>query len=75
MSLMSMQFLLGTINTTPDFFLDELQEILQVYRGVNVSQATVWRTLKRAGFTMKKVCLVEMCCSPLIIRAGHQNCC
>ncbi|KAF8120461.1 hypothetical protein EV363DRAFT_1189650 [Boletus edulis] len=49
-------FLLGTINKTPDLYLDELQEMLAVSCGVNISRATVWRTLRRTGLTMKKVC-------------------
>jgi hypothetical protein len=36
-------------------YLDEIQEMLVATCGVNVSRTTVWRTLRRAGFTMKKV--------------------
>lgn len=50
-----MQFLLGTIQQCPDLYLDELQEMMALSCGVNVSRSTVWHTLKRAGFTMKKV--------------------
>ncbi|KIK85510.1 hypothetical protein PAXRUDRAFT_40987, partial [Paxillus rubicundulus Ve08.2h10] len=49
------EFLLGTITKTPDLYLDELQEVLAVSCGCMVSHATIWRTLRRAGFTMKKV--------------------
>ncbi|KIJ04708.1 hypothetical protein PAXINDRAFT_24918, partial [Paxillus involutus ATCC 200175] len=49
------QFLLGTIQKTPDLYLDELREMLATSCGVDVSRATIWRTLRRAGFTMKKV--------------------
>ncbi|KIK10986.1 hypothetical protein PISMIDRAFT_76308, partial [Pisolithus microcarpus 441] len=49
------QFLLGTIQKAPDLYLDELQEMLVQSCGVEVSRATVWWTLQRAGFTMKKV--------------------
>jgi transposase len=49
------QFLLGTIRETPDMYLDELREILAITCGVNASPSTLWRTLHRAGFTMKKV--------------------
>ncbi|KAF8137588.1 hypothetical protein EV363DRAFT_1124857, partial [Boletus edulis] len=47
-------FLLGTITKTPDLYLDELQEMLAVSCGRIVSRATIWRTLRKAGFTMKK---------------------
>ncbi|KAH7923726.1 hypothetical protein BV22DRAFT_1014843, partial [Leucogyrophana mollusca] len=50
-------FLLGTVQNTPDLYLDELQEMLAVSCGVEVSRSTVWRTLQRAGFSMKKVSL------------------
>jgi hypothetical protein len=46
---------LGTARQTPDIYLDELRETLSTHCGVNVSESTVWRTLRRAGFTMKKV--------------------
>ncbi|KIK13389.1 hypothetical protein PISMIDRAFT_48594, partial [Pisolithus microcarpus 441] len=48
------EFLLGTIRKMPDLYLDELQEMLATSCGVEVSRATVWRTLHWAGFTMKK---------------------
>ncbi|KIO09220.1 hypothetical protein M404DRAFT_104481, partial [Pisolithus tinctorius Marx 270] len=48
------EFLLGTIQKVPDLYLDELQEVLATTAGVEVSRSTVWRTLHRAGFTMKK---------------------
>ena len=50
-----LQFLLGTVEKSPDVYLDELQEMLATSCGVYVSRATVWRTLRKAGFTMKKV--------------------
>jgi len=49
------EFLLGTIRQSPDLYLDELQEMMAVSCGIDVSRATVWRTLRRAGFTMKKI--------------------
>jgi transposase len=51
------QFLLGTVQQTPDLYLDELCEILATNCGVKVSRATVWRTLRASAFTMKKVCI------------------
>ncbi|KIK75344.1 hypothetical protein PAXRUDRAFT_44168, partial [Paxillus rubicundulus Ve08.2h10] len=50
----NVEFLLGTITKTPDLYLDELQEMLAVSCGHTVSHATIWHTLRRAGFTMKK---------------------
>jgi hypothetical protein len=40
----------------PDMYLDELQEMLVVTQGVQVSKSTIWRRLKAGGFTLKKVC-------------------
>ncbi|KIK93042.1 hypothetical protein PAXRUDRAFT_42827, partial [Paxillus rubicundulus Ve08.2h10] len=48
------EFLLGMVQKTTDLYLDELQEMLQASCGMEVSCATVWRTLCRYGFTMKK---------------------
>lgn len=53
------QFLLGTIRRSPDLYLDELQEMMAVSCGIDVSRSTVWRTLRRAGFTMKKVRIIQ----------------
>jgi hypothetical protein len=50
-----MQFLLGTIEKAPDLYLDELQEILAALCGRTVSKSTIWCTLHKTGFTMKKV--------------------
>ena len=36
-------------------YLDELKEILEISCGVSISRSTIWRMLRRAGFTMKKV--------------------
>jgi transposase len=49
------QFLTGVIRHSPDVYLDELRELLEDKRGCEVSEATLWRSLKRCGFTMKKV--------------------
>ncbi|KIJ04808.1 hypothetical protein PAXINDRAFT_41827, partial [Paxillus involutus ATCC 200175] len=45
----------GTIEKALDLYLDELQEMLAVSCGVQVTCLTVWRTLRSKGFTMKKV--------------------
>ena len=50
-----LQFLLGTVEKMPDIYLDELQDMLAASSGVQVSRATIWRTLRNAGLTMKKV--------------------
>jgi transposase len=55
LAIIAIQFLLGTVRRTPDLYLDELQEMLSTTCGVTVSQSTVWRTLRKAGFTLKKV--------------------
>lgn len=58
------QILFGSIRKQPDYYLDELQEIMNTTCGVEVSKATVWRTLHKAGFTMKKVrfaAVVDIC--------------
>jgi len=49
------EFLLGAVNQQPDLYLDELKEILEISCGVSISRSTIWRTLRRAGFTMKKL--------------------
>jgi transposase len=49
------QFLFGTIRHTPDLYIDELQEMLAVNCGQDVSRSTIWRMLRRGGFTLKKV--------------------
>ncbi|KAF8120494.1 hypothetical protein EV363DRAFT_91316 [Boletus edulis] len=51
----NVEFLLDVIQKAPDSYLDELQEMLGVSSGVEVSRATIWRSLRRAGFTMKQV--------------------
>ncbi|KIJ08893.1 hypothetical protein PAXINDRAFT_88229 [Paxillus involutus ATCC 200175] len=50
-----LQFLLGTIEKAPDLYLDELQEMLAASCGRTVSKSTIWHTLRKTGFTMKKV--------------------
>jgi len=50
-----LQHLLTTMTNMPDVYLDELCLDLQAKCGVVVSLNTVWRTLQKGGFTMKKV--------------------
>jgi hypothetical protein len=52
--------LLKTVKDAPDLYLDELREELKLATGVSASIPTVWRTLRRVGYTMKKVCNVVL---------------
>ncbi|KAJ7474619.1 Homeodomain-like protein [Mycena galericulata] len=49
------KFLCGIVRHSPDIYLAELQEVLEDRLGVEVHESTLWRPLKRWGFTMKKV--------------------
>ena len=49
------QFLLGSIGSNCDAYLDELRDSLSVICGKEVSKPTVWRALRRCGYRMKKV--------------------
>ena len=51
----TIKHLFNTLNNTPDLYLDELRLELQEKFGVSVSLSTIWRTLKKGGYTMKKV--------------------
>ena len=42
-------------------YLDEIQEQLEVWRGAIVSAASIWKALKRTGYSMKKVHLGGNC--------------
>ena len=53
------QYLLSAVDFRRDLFLDELKNILGGASGKFVSDSTIWRTLERAGFTMKKVWLLR----------------
>ncbi|KAF8800956.1 hypothetical protein BYT27DRAFT_7008402, partial [Phlegmacium glaucopus] len=48
------QFLQGLVRHSPNVYLDEMRELLETRRGINVGKPTVWRALIRSGFTMKK---------------------
>ncbi|KAJ7643280.1 hypothetical protein B0H17DRAFT_834714, partial [Mycena rosella] len=48
-------FLTGLVRHSPDVYLEELRESLEETSGKEVSDSTIWRSLKRSGFTMKKV--------------------
>ncbi|KAF8119206.1 Homeodomain-like protein [Boletus edulis] len=68
--LRDIDFLLGTVQKTPDLYLDELREILAQNCGVHVSLSSVWRTLRSAGFTMKKVCFKSFI-NTIQLYSGH----
>jgi hypothetical protein len=42
--------------STPDMYLDKLHLELQEVCGVSVSLSTVWGTLIKGGYFIKKVC-------------------
>jgi transposase len=46
--------MLALIEQTPDIYLDEIQKQLHELHNVNVSLASLYRTLKRLGMSMKK---------------------
>ena len=50
-----LQFLLGTTQRVRDPYLDGLQEMLEVSRGIELTREAVWKALLRAGWKMKKV--------------------
>ncbi|KIL55693.1 hypothetical protein M378DRAFT_17709 [Amanita muscaria Koide BX008] len=49
------RFLRGTVRHSPEIYLDEMQEIMEDRLGVDVSESTIWRALRRSGFTLKKL--------------------
>jgi transposase len=49
------KFILGLLEHSPDLYLDEIQEQLFSQHDVDVSLATIWRTLKRLGMSSKSV--------------------
>lgn len=48
--------MVALIEQTPDIYLDEIQEYLSVQHDIDVSLATISRTLHRLGYGSKKVC-------------------
>lgn len=53
------QYIQGTVSKQCDPYLDELQDSLLENLGVGASKQTVWRALKRSGFTMKQVSTLD----------------
>jgi hypothetical protein len=58
-----MEFLQNSVNNTCDIYLDELKDSLGTICGREISESTIWRTLKRCGYRMKKVSEV---CLPIV---------
>ena len=50
-----LQYLKSCIGRSADAYLDELQNQLEDMCHVKVSMPTIWRALRREGFTMKRV--------------------
>lgn len=53
----------GTIRHSPDLYLDEIKELLEDRIGVEVDESTIWRSLRRSGFTIKKVRIQSSNCN------------
>jgi len=60
---------------SPNLYLDELQEMMAATSGVRVSRSTVWRTLQRAGYTMKKVRFIDVVLYNLLYGFSGDPCC
>jgi hypothetical protein len=50
--------MLALIERCPDIYLDEIADELWNLHGITVSLPTVYRAIKEAGLTHKKVCLI-----------------
>ena len=62
----SLQHLYKTVSSTPDVYLDELWLELIETHGVEVGTLTMWRTLVKGGFTMKRYAkLISYVCQTL----------
>ncbi|KAJ7189358.1 hypothetical protein GGX14DRAFT_326455, partial [Mycena pura] len=55
LSTQNTKFMLALIDQTPDIYLDEIQEYLYIQHDVDVSLATISRTLHRLGYGSKKL--------------------
>ncbi|KAJ7241044.1 Homeodomain-like protein [Mycena haematopus] len=64
------KFLCALVRHSPDLYLAELQEILEDRLGVSVDHSTLWRSLRRCGFTMKKVSS-DSAHNPILISAAN----
>lgn len=50
--------MLALIEHTPEIYIDEIQEQLLYLHNIKVSLPTITRTLKRLGYSSKKVCIL-----------------
>ena len=68
------QFLLGRLDQSPILLLDELRTELTEQFNICVSNVTIWRELRRAGMSLKKVCEDNLSaqCSPGVFRLLRQ---
>jgi hypothetical protein len=68
------QFLESCIERQPDIFLTEMQDQLQEICGVDISISTISRTIRRRGFTRKKIhpCYILMYFQHDIVRLHAQ---
>ncbi|KIJ34756.1 hypothetical protein M422DRAFT_263111 [Sphaerobolus stellatus SS14] len=57
------KFLVSLLEHSPDLYLDELVEELEVQHGIHVSIFAVWRTLQRLGLRRKKLSRIAAECS------------
>ena len=48
-------------------YLDEMKDLLEMRCGVQVNDSTIWKALKRSGFTMKKVCVLVTVVPPYFV--------
>ncbi|KIJ32575.1 hypothetical protein M422DRAFT_184311, partial [Sphaerobolus stellatus SS14] len=57
------ELLVSLLEHSPNLYLDELVEELEVQHGIHVSIFTVWRTLQRLGLQHKKLSHIAAECS------------
>ena len=50
------QIIRECIANAPETYLDEIQDAIKKKTGTQIGIATIWRFIKRSGFTLKKVC-------------------
>lgn len=48
--------MIAILDRDPELYLDEIQDELYEQHNVDVSLSTIYRTLKRLGYSSKKVC-------------------
>ncbi|THU95385.1 hypothetical protein K435DRAFT_666464, partial [Dendrothele bispora CBS 962.96] len=51
----NMQFLIAIVDRNPDIYLDEIQDEIWTQHGVDVSIKTIHNSLKRLGYSSKKL--------------------